>query len=104
MKQETYLEHYRIYSNEAGREVSRTGAAINYKAIDTRSNEPVLLQLLPVALIEPDKLQQLRERAETAKKLDHVNVAKTRAVGVEHDYFVVVSEFLEVKQRTRGSP
>ena len=85
MKQETYLEHYRICSSEAGREVSRTGAAINYKAIDTRSHEPVLLQLLPLALIEPEKLQQLRERAETAEKLEQLRA-------LEHGYKITVSE------------
>jgi len=37
----------------------------------------------------------LKERAETAEKLDHVNIAKTFAVGVDHDYFVIVSEHIE---------
>ena len=95
MEPTTFFEHYRIGTGEAGREVSRTGAAINYKAIDTRSNEPVQLQLIPVATIEPTKLQQLKERAETAEKLDHVNIAKTLAVGVEHDYLALVSEHFE---------
>jgi serine/threonine protein kinase len=93
MEQETFLERYRICKSEAGREVSRTGAAINYKATDTRSHEPVRLQLIPLATIEPEKLTQLKERAETAEKLDHVNIAKTLAVGVDHDYFVIVSEY-----------
>src|SRR5205807_7608302 len=82
----------RIGARVTGREVSRTRAAINYKAIDTRSHEPVRLQLIPLATIEPEKLAQLKERAETAEKLDHVNIAKTFAVGVEHDYFALVSE------------
>src|SRR5438270_87027 len=92
MEPTTFFEHYRICTSEAGREVSRTGAAINYKAIDTRSGDPVRLQLIPLATIEPEKLAQLKERAETAEKLDHVNIAKTFAVGVEHDYFALVSE------------
>jgi hypothetical protein len=95
MEQETFLEHYRIATSEAGREVSRTGAAINYKAIDTRTHDPVRLQLIPLATIDPEKLAQLKERAETAEKLDHVNIAKTFAVGVDHDYFVIVSEHIE---------
>src|SRR5207302_1915358 len=65
------------------------------KAIDTRSHETVLLQLIPDSTIDPAKLQQLRERAETAQKLDHLNIAKTLAVGVEHEYFALVSEYLE---------
>src|SRR5437016_11977499 len=95
MEPTTFFEHYRIGTGEAGREVSRTGAAINYKAIDTRSREPVRLQLIPLATIEPEKLAQLKERAETAEKLDHVNIARTFAVGVEHDYFAIVSEHFE---------
>ena len=95
MEPTTFFEHYRIGTGEAGREVSRTGAAINYKAIDTRSHEPVRLQLIPLATIDPEKLAQLKERAETAEKLDHVNIAKTFAVGVEHDYFALVSEHFE---------
>ena len=97
MEPTTFFEHYRICTNEdeSAQEVSRTGAAINYKAIDTRSHEPVRLQLIPLATIEPEKLAQLKERAETAEKLDHVNIAKTFAVGVEHDYFALVSEHFE---------
>ena len=95
MEPTTFFEHYRIGTGEAGREVSRTGAAINYKAIDTRSHEPVRLQLIPLATIEPEKLAQLKERAETAEKLDHLNIARTFAVGVEHDYFAIVSEHFE---------
>src|SRR5256885_2506095 len=97
MEHTTFFEHYRVSTgeDESVQEVSRTGAAINYKAIDTRSHEPVQLQLIPVATIEPAKLQQLKERAETAEKLDHVNIAKTFKVGVEHDYLALVSEHLE---------
>src|SRR5713226_3459183 len=92
MEPTTFLEHYRICTSEAAHEVSRTGAAINYEAIDTRSHERVQLQLIPLATIDPEKLDQLKERAETAEKLDHVNIAKSFAVGVEHDYFALVSE------------
>src|SRR6266404_3515960 len=92
MEPTTFFEHYRISTGEAGREVSRTGAAINYKAIDTRSHDTVRLQLIPKATIDPEKLAQLKERVETAEKLDHVNIAKTLAVGIENDYFAIVSE------------
>ena len=97
MEDTTFFKHYRVCTSEddSADEVSRTGAAINYKAIDTRSKEPVQLQLIPVATVEPTKLQQLKERAETAEKLDHVNIAKTLAVGVEHDYLALVSEHFE---------
>jgi serine/threonine protein kinase len=95
MEPTTFFEHYRICTGEAGREVSRTGAAINYKAIDTRSHQPVRLQLIPKSTIEPEKLEQLKVRAEMAEKLDHVSIAKTLAVGVENDYFAMVSEYFE---------
>src|ERR1051326_603568 len=95
MEPTTFLEHYRICTGEAGREVTRTGAALNYRAIDTRTHAPVRLQLIPKSTIDPEKLAQLKERAETAQKLDHVNIAKTFAVGVDNDYFVVVSEYFE---------
>jgi serine/threonine protein kinase len=95
MEPTTFLEHYRICTGEAGREVSRTGAAINYKAIDRRTHDAVRLQLIPLATIDPEKRQQFKERAETAEKLDHVNIAKTFLVGIDNDYFVVVSEYFE---------
>src|SRR4029077_16326313 len=95
MEPTTFLEHYRICTGEEGREVSRTGAAINYKGIDTRTHEPVRLRLIPLATIEPEKREQLKQRAETAQKLDHVNIARTLAVGIDHDYFVLVSEHFE---------
>ncbi len=95
MEPTIYLEHYRICTGQAGREVSRTGAAINYKAIDTRSHDAVRVQLIPKATIDSEKLAQLKERVETAERLDHVNIAKTLAVGSEKDYFVIVSEHFE---------
>ena len=95
MEPTTFFEHYRICTGEDGREVSRTGAALNYKAIDTRSQDTVRLQLIPKATIDPEKLAQLKERVETAEKLDHVNIAKTFAVGIENDYFAIVSEYFE---------
>src|SRR5437667_11075513 len=97
MEPTTLIEHDRICTSEdeSAQEVSRTGAAINSKAIDPRSHEPVRLQLVALATIDPEKLAQLKERAETAEKLDHVNIAKTIMVGVEHDYLALVSEHLE---------
>src|SRR5438128_2398418 len=69
MEHTTFCEHYRVCEDEAAHEVSRTGAAINYEAVDTRSHERVQLQLIPLATIDPEKRAQLKERAETAEKL-----------------------------------
>jgi serine/threonine protein kinase len=92
---QTFLEHYRIRDNEGGSPVSRSGPAINYKAIDTRSREPVLLQLIPLATIEQTQREQFEARAGIAQKLDHVNIARIFAVGMEDDHLCLVSEYLE---------
>src|SRR5207245_8911926 len=63
--------------------------------VDTRPAEPAQLQRIAVTAAKRTKRQQLKERAETAEKLDHVNIAKTFAVGVEHDYPAFVSEHFE---------
>jgi serine/threonine protein kinase len=97
MEDKIFFEHYRICTNadESPREVSRTGAAINYKAIDTRSSAPVSLQLVPLASIDPATLEQFQERARLAQKLDHLNIARLLAVGVEDEYIALVSEHVE---------
>ena len=97
MDHTTFFEHYRIQKNFDGspQELGRAGAAINYKAVDTRSNEPVTLQLIPLASIDQTKRDQFEERARTAQKLDHVNIAKVLTVGVEHDHLALVSEYLD---------
>src|SRR5260370_5919959 len=97
MEDKLFLAHYQIRTNadESLREVSRPGAAINYKAIDSRSNEPVALQLVPLASIDPAALEQFQERARSAQRLDHINIAKLFAVGVEDEYIALVSEYVE---------
>ena len=97
MEQTTFFEHYRICVDESDApvEVCRTGAAINYKAIDTRSHETVALQLIPLAALDPAKRAQFEERAHTAQKLDHINIAKVLEAGIDRDYFALVSEQLE---------
>lgn len=97
MEDKVFFEHYRICTNadESSREVSRTGAAINYKAVDVRSNERVVLQLVPLASVDPATLEQFKERARSVQKLDHVNIAKVFAVGVQDEYIALVSEYVE---------
>jgi serine/threonine protein kinase len=93
--EQTFFEHYRICDNEDGSPVSRSGAALNYRAIDTRSHQPVLLQLIPLAIVDQTQREQFEERARTAQKLDHINIARIFAVGAEHDHFGLVSEYLD---------
>ncbi|HET9418187.1 MAG TPA: protein kinase [Chthoniobacterales bacterium] len=97
MEERTFLQHYRICTREDGSpdEVSRVGAAINYKATDTHSGEPVLLQLIPLESLHSTTLEQVEARAAAAQKLDHVNIAKLFATGTEHGYFALASEYLQ---------
>src|SRR5256886_6152162 len=97
MERRIFFEHYRICTSPDGspQEASRTGAAIEYKAIDMRSNEAVRLQLIPMSIIDGAKREQFKERSETAQKLDHVNIAKLVEVGMEQDHLVLISEYLE---------
>ncbi len=97
MEDKIFFEQYRIRTNadESSREVSRTGAAINHEANDIGSNKPVVLQLVPLASIDPATLEQFKERARSVQKLDHVNIAKLFAVGVEDEYIALVSEYVE---------
>jgi len=96
MEDKLFFEHYRIRTNaDESHEVSRTGAAINYKAIDVRSSEPVALQLVPLASIDPATLEQFKERARSVQTLDHLNIARLLAVGVEGEYIALVSEYVE---------
>jgi serine/threonine protein kinase len=97
MEDKIFLEHYRISASvdDSPHEVSRTGAAINHRAIDIRSHEPVALQLVPLASIDPAVLEQFKERARSAQKLDHLNIARLLAVGVEDEYIALVSEHVD---------
>ena len=97
MERTTFAEHYRICAKGDGshRELSRTGDAITYKAKDIRSGEPVALKLIPIVSVDPAAREQFEEQARAAQSLDHINVAKVSAFGVEDDHFVFVSEYLE---------
>lgn len=96
MKQTIFFDRYCICTagNGTPDEVSRSGAAINYKAIDTRSGENVELQLIPLAMIDEAKRIQFEERAGAVQKLNHINIARVFAVGVESGYLGLVSEYL----------
>jgi serine/threonine protein kinase len=97
MERKIFLEHYRICTTTGGspNEISRSGPAMTYKAVDTRSKETVALQLLPLNGVDPAIGEQVEERAKAAQKLDHVNIARLLAVGMERDSVVLVSEYLQ---------
>jgi serine/threonine protein kinase len=96
MERTTFLEHYRICVKHDGapQELSRAGTVITYKAVDDRFGEPVALKLIPIASVDPAAREQLVEQARAAQKLDHVNIAKIIAVGIEHEYVALVLEYL----------
>jgi serine/threonine protein kinase len=97
MGDKIFFEHYRLRSDDdaAPQEVRRSGAAIIHEAVDLRSNEPVTLQLVPLASVDPAVRDTFLERARVAQQLDHVNIAKIFAVGVEHDFIALVTEHPE---------
>src|SRR6266446_744396 len=97
MERTTFAEHFRICAKGDGshRELSRTGDAITYKAKDIRSGEPVALKLIPIVSVDPAARERFEEQARAAQLLDHINIAKVSAFGVEEDHFVFVSEYLE---------
>src|ERR1700688_101880 len=97
MERTTFADHYRLCGKGDGspRELSRTGSAIIYKAKDIRSGEPVTLELIPISSVDPVARERFEEQARAAQLLDHINIAKVYAFGVEDDHFVLVSEYLE---------
>src|ERR1700730_4259480 len=97
MERTTFAEYYRICAKGDGcaRELSRVGSATTYKAKDIRSGEPVTLSLIPITSVDPATRERFEEQARIAQLLDHINIAKVSAFGVEDDRFVFVSEYLE---------
>lgn len=97
MEPRIFVKHYRISPDAAGSpaELGRSGAAIVHRGIDLRSNQPVALQLIPLASIDPVARDQFEQRARSAQKLDHVNIARVLEVGTEDEFLVLVSEFVE---------
>ena len=92
-----FSENYSVCLNEDGspREIARSGPVVTYKAIGSDSGRVVAMQLIPLASIDEVERVRFEENARTAQKLDNTNLAKVFDVGVEHDHFVFVSEYLE---------
>jgi serine/threonine-protein kinase len=93
----TFSKHYCVCIQQDGtpREISRLGSVVTYKAIDYRSGRPVALQVIPLTSIDQSAREQFQEQARSAQKLDHVNIAKVFAVGVEDEHIVFVTEYLQ---------
>ncbi|MDB6148517.1 MAG: serine/threonine protein kinase [Spartobacteria bacterium] len=97
MEHDTFLEHYRLVRNYDGsaQEQGRTNGITGYRAVDTRSDQPVDLKLVPMLTIDAAARPQFEDQARAALLLDHVNIAKLLAFGAEYDHYVLVSESLE---------
>ena len=97
MAEQTYFEHYRLVVDENNnpRELTRTGEAITYRAIDLRSGESTAVTRLPISAIPSDMRENFEDRARTTARLDHPNIARLLAFGTEGEDFILVSEFLQ---------
>jgi serine/threonine protein kinase len=97
MDRTIFSQHYRIDTDPSGTPLpfSRSGAAINYKATDTRTGSPVMLQLLSRSAVDRASAEQVEERARASQKIDHVNVARVLDVVLEDDYIGLISEDVE---------
>src|ERR1043166_5663792 len=87
MGDEIFFGRYRICRDPQGdpEEAGRAGAAITYRSVDENSNQPVVLQLVPLAAIDQIRRDEFEKRAKALCELDHVNVARTLAAGIEHE-------------------
>jgi serine/threonine-protein kinase len=97
MKKVTFFDRYRIAagSDSDDEVMSRSGLIANYRAIDTQSKETVALQLVPALSVDAATREDFAEHGRAATKLDHVNIARVFAAGVEGENLAVVSEYLE---------
>src|SRR5437868_6678937 len=92
-----FSENYSVCLNDDGspREIARNGPVVTYKAIGYDSGRVVAMQLIPLASIDEVERVRFEENARMAQKLDNTNLARVFDVGIEHDHFVFVSEYLE---------
>jgi len=96
MEGEVFFDRYKLCRDPQGKpeEAGRAGPAIVYKARDEQSNEPVMLQLVPLAVIDQTRRDEFEARTKAVLELDHINIARVLAAGVEHGYFAFVTEYL----------
>jgi serine/threonine protein kinase len=109
MPTELFLEQYRLTTTAGGKpvEIGRNGPAITYRASDQESGVPVALTIVPIDSVDPAEREGFEEKARTAMRLRHINIAKTLAFGTTDDSFLFVSEYppgetVEAWVRTHG--
>src|SRR5437899_7881527 len=97
MRGKMFSENYSVCLNDDGsaREIERNGPIVTYKAIGYESGRVVAMQLTPLANIDEVDRVRFEESARRTQRLDNTNLARVFDVGIEHDHFVFVSEYLE---------
>lgn len=96
MERTEFFGRYRICQKDDALQVrNRTGPAVNYDALDTRTSEKVVLQLIPRAMVDQIIGEQFEERIQRVAKLDHVNIARVFRIERDDDYLGLVSEHVE---------
>lgn len=92
-----FSENYAVCLNDDGspREIERDGPVVTYKATGYESGRMVAMRLIPVANIDEAERVRFEEAARKVQKLDQENLVKVFDVGVKHDHFAFVSEYVE---------
>ena len=97
MEQKTYLNRYRLRSDHLGIPlvIRRSDNEATFQADDETTGEKVALQVVSVTALSPEVRERLKTEAETAGKLNHLNIPKLRDFGFEDDQLVYVTEYLD---------
>jgi hypothetical protein len=97
MERKTYLGRYQVSLDERGEPIGldRTASAASFKAEDSTTGEPVVVQVVRPGPLEQIPTEQVQADARAAQQLDHINIAKLRDFGFDGTDIVYVREFLE---------
>lgn len=92
-----FLNHYRVCVRENGLPVALDpdSTFTTYKAVDLRSGDPVAVKLIPLDGLDVSTRRQFEERAQLAQQVDHINVVRLHASGIEDDNLILLTEFLQ---------
>jgi serine/threonine protein kinase len=92
-----FSENYAVCLNDDGspREIERDGPVVTYKAAGYESGRMVAMRLIPLANIDQAERLRFAEAARKVQKLDRDNLIRVFDVGVKHDHFAFVSEYVE---------
>jgi serine/threonine protein kinase len=92
-----FSENYAVCLNDDGspREIERDGPVVTYKAAGYESGRMVAMRLIPLANIDEPERVRFAEAARKVQKLDRDNLIRVFDVGVKHDHFAFVSEYVE---------